>query len=252
MNSPLQSILDSLASLAAEGMTGKLLDGMAATLIKLHGCEPAFLNYTPDARVQKTGFPAVLCVSVNNEVIHGIPDDRRLEWGDIVSLDLGLRARVWNPGVKAGEPEYEYDDGATTVIVGSTVQPDGSIRYAGSATARRLLKATQEALGAGLAQAKAGKTTHDIGRAIAAVSAREGFSVIKGYGGHGIGAQLHMEPHIPNEPVGEAVPLVAGTRVCIEPMFATNRGDTFVARNGWTVKVSSGLAAHFERSVLIE
>ncbi len=247
MNSPLQLILDSLAPLAAEGMTGKLLDGMAATLIKLHGCEPAFLDYTPDARTQKKGFPAVLCVSINNEVIHGIPDDRKLEWGDIVSLDLGLKRLV-----KAGESEYEYDDGATTVIVGSTTQPDGSIRYAGSAVARRLLKATQEALGAGLAQAKAGKTTHDIGKTIAAVAAREGFSVIKGYGGHGIGVQLHMEPHIPNEPVGEAVPLVAGTRVCIEPMFATNRGDTFVAKNGWTVKVASGLAAHFERSILVE
>jgi len=250
MGSPLQSILDSLAALAVDGMTGRQLDAMAATLIKLHGCEPAFLDYTPDARTQKKGFPAVLCVSVNNEVIHGIPDDRKLEWGDIVTLDLGLKQAVKMAG---GDPVYEYDDGATTVIVGSTIQADGTVRYAGSAVARRLLKATQEALGAGLAQAKAGKTTHDIAKAIAAVAAREGFGIVKGYGGHGIGSALHMEPHIPNEPVGEAVPLVAGTRICVEPMFSSKRGDVVTAPNGWTVKLAGGgVAAHFERSVLVE
>lgn len=237
MDSPLQSILEMLAILAVEGQTGKALDALALSLIKNRGCEPAFLDYRPDGRDLKDSYPATLCVSINNEVIHGIPDDRKFQWGDVVSLDLGLKMPAKTEG---GLDYWEYDDGATTIIVGER---------AGSATARRLVKATKEALDAGCAAAKPGGRVFDISRVIKDVADREGFAVVYGYGGHGIGAQLHMKPFIPNEPFGEDAELVAGTRIAIEPMFATNKGHTFIAKNGWTVKVSTGLAAHFERTI---
>jgi methionyl aminopeptidase len=240
MDSPLQSILTTLANLCAEGQTGKNLDALAFDLIKGHKCEPAFLDYRPDGRDLNDRFPATLCVSINNEVIHGIPDDRKFQHGDVVSLDLGLKR------TREREDGYivtEYDDGATTVIVGER---------AGSATARRLVKATREALEAGVRAAKPGKRIFDISRAIKAVADREGFSVIAGYGGHGIGSALHMKPFIPNEPVGEDGELEAGTRIAIEPMFSTTKPWTAIAPNRWTVKVvGGGLAAHFERTVTL-
>lgn len=240
MDSPLQNILAMLTTLAVEGQTGKNLDAMALRLIKSAGCEPAFLDYRPDGRELKDAFPATLCVSINNEVIHGIPDDRKFEYGDVVSLDLGLKKRR---ETKEGLIVDEYDDGATTVIVG---------HRAGSATARRLVSATREALEEGIAAAKPGNHIFDISRAIKAVADREKFAVIYGYGGHGIGAQLHMKPFIPNEPIGEDGELVAGQRLAIEPMFATTKPFTNIDKNRWTVKLmGGGLAAHFERTVTV-
>jgi methionyl aminopeptidase len=239
MDSPLQKILDALASQVFEGQTGEVLDKQAACWIEVNNCRPAFLNYKPggfDDTKLGPPFPATLCVSINNEVIHGIPDSRKFQWGDVVSLDLGL---VRSTTAESGLIVDEYDDGAVTVAVD------------GSALARRLIKATKEALDAGCAMAKPGNTIFDISRAIKAVADRERFSVIKGYGGHGIGSQLHMPPHIPNEPVGDDAPLETGMRIAIEPMFSTNHGDVYTASNKWTVKVRSGLAAHFERTVTI-
>src|SRR5277367_3663599 len=146
MNSPLQDILKMLATLCVEGQTGKNLDALALSSIRSHGCEPAFLDYRPDGRDLNDCFPATLCVSINGEVIHGIPDDRKFAFGDVVSLDLGLKK--YEPltfdGLEKLNP-WEYDDGATTVIVGER---------AGSAVARKLVRATREALEAGIAAAK--------------------------------------------------------------------------------------------------
>lgn len=243
-----------LSTLAVEGQTGKNLDAMALSLIRSRGCEPAFLDYRPDGRDLNDKFPATLCVSINNEVIHGIPDDRKFEYGDVVSLDLGLKEKqICDCDCAEGEPPctncknegytWEYDDGATTVIVG---------HRAGSATARRLVAATREALDEGCAAAKPGNRIYDISRAIKAVADREKFAVIYGYGGHGIGSQLHMKPFIPNEPIGEDGELVAGQRIAIEPMFSTTKPWTQIAANKWTVKVvGGGLAAHFERTITI-
>lgn len=240
MDSPLQKILNVLASAAVVGQTGKTLDVLALSLIKTAGCEPAFFHYRPNGRELEYRYPATLCVSINNEVIHGIPDGRKFRWGDVVSLDLGLKDTRKN---EEGDIVTEYDDGATTVIVGER---------AGSATARRLVKTTREALDAGCAAAKAGNKVFDISRAIKAVADREGFAIIKGYGGHGISDALHLPPFVPNEPIGLDAPLEVGMRLAIEPMFTTcSSGETFIASNCWTVKTRSGVCAHFERTTTI-
>lgn len=237
----LEMILSTLATAVKPGITTKTLDELAETLYAEQGVVPAFKGYKPPNFGKKNeageieGYPASICVSIDREVIHGIPRDRKIEEGMVVKIDLGTVEEI--DGVKY------FDDGATTVLVGHC-----------SATARRLVKATQEALEAGIAAAKAGNTTHDIASAVEAVAKKHEVFVVHGYGGHGIGAELHMEPHIPNELDGsKAVTLIVGDRIAIEPMFGTNHGFTEVAKDGWTVQLlRGGLAAHFERTITIE
>lgn len=240
-DTPLQKIISVLAAMVAPGVTTKQIDDMAAFLCKEHDVTPAFLGYKPPNFTGADGFPATCCVSVNDEVIHGIPSaDRVLQEGDVVKIDLGT------------EKDGQFDDGATTVLC-ALKDEDGKYINT-SAVARKLVKATKEAMEAGVAQAHSGKTTHDIAAAVEAVAKKYDLHVVHGYGGHGIGEQLHMEPHIPNEVAGSAppVPLVAGMRIAIEPMFGTNHGFTFVAPDGWTIKLrNGGLAAHFEQTVTI-
>ena len=225
----LDQLLNILADLVRPGTTTMQLNDAAEAFCHLGKVEAAFKGYTPSGRNRKEGYPASICVSIDNEVIHGIPSDRKIEEGQVVKIDMGLLE------------DGQYDDGAITVLVGDC-----------SASARLLVKATKEALEAGVAQAKPGNTTHDIAKAIEAVAKKYGVYVVHGYGGHGIGEKLHMEPHIPNEIDGSmAVTLVAGQRLAIEPMFATNNGYTYVADDGWTVKTRSGLAAHFEKTVTV-
>ena len=220
-DSPLQGILERLAGRVQEGQTGLALDALALELVRGAGCEPAFLGYR--------GFPGTLCVSVNADVIHGIPDGRPFRRGDVVSLDLGLRT-----------PEGEYDDGALTVGISA------------SSAMRHLIRSTRLALEAGIAAARPGGTTHNIGRAIKRVADREGLRVVRGYGGHGIGRELHMSPFVPNEPVGDDVRLEPGMRLAVEPMLCTGDGRVYVDSNGWTVRLlRRGTAAHFERTVAI-
>lgn len=228
----LNMILNTLALSVTPGMTTKALDGQAEALCNLHQVRAAFKGYKPINFGGENGYPATVCVSINEEVIHGIPSDRKIQDGDVVKIDMGI--------VK----DDQFDDGAITVLAG---------KYS-SAAARKLVKATQEALIAGVAQAKAGKTTHDIAIAISAVAKQYDVHVIHGYGGHGIGTALHMEPHVPNELDGSpAVTLEPGMRIAIEPMFGSNHGFTHVAKDGWTVKLQrGGLAAHFEQTVTIE
>jgi methionyl aminopeptidase len=227
----LEDILTTLTSTSTVGTTGLQLDQMAGMLLDLNHCEPAFLGYQPHGF--KEPYPARICVSLNGEVIHGIPDERKFQDGDVIKLDIGLK-----------DKDGQFDDGATTFIVGGK----------GSSTARRLLAATQEALAAGIAAAKPGNSTNDIARAIESVARREEFSVIHGYGGHGIGTELHMDPFIPNEVSKdlEEVILVKGMRIAIEPMFATKKGYTEIASNGWTIQLKGGgVAAHFEKTITI-
>src|SRR5208337_3761213 len=195
----LKTILNHVAALTVEGVQTKTLDEAAADMIRLLKVEPAFLGYTPTGNTDTKGYPNVLCVSINGEVIHGIPGDRKIEDGDVVKLDCGIKL-----------PDGQFDDGALTVLVGDC-----------SAVARKLVKCTKEALEAGVAVAKAGNTNHDIAKAIEAVAKRDGFAVIHGYGGHGISDMLHDNPHIPNEmvygadgvtPVDEPVVLTSGMR----------------------------------------
>lgn len=239
----LGSMLEFLADVArTPGATTANVNTAAESLCRLHGVKPAFLGYKPPGFGGEDGFPASCCVSINEEVIHGIPSDRKIQEGDVVKIDMGI------------EKDGQFDDGAVTVLAGRIDAKTGHI-LGTSATARRLVKATREALDAGVAQAKAGKTTRDIAAAIEAVAKKHGFHVIHEYGGHGIGERLHMEPHVPNEVVEGAVAaeLKPGTRIAIEPMFGTNHGFTYVAKDGWTVKLrNGGLAAHFEQTVAIE
>lgn len=241
-NSPLHKILETLEALVVPGATTKQIDDMAAFLCKEHDVKPAFLGYKPPNFGGKDGFPATCCVSINDEVIHGIPSaDRKMEEGDVVKIDLGL------------EKDGQFDDGATTVLC-ATKDEDGKL-VGTSSVSRKLVRATKEALDAGVAAAHSGNTTHDIAAAIEAVAKKYDLHVIHGYGGHGIGEQLHMEPHIPNEVAGSAPPvaLEAGKRIAIEPMFGTNHGFTYVAPDGWTIKLrNGGLAAHFERTVTVK
>jgi methionyl aminopeptidase len=243
MQSPLQQILEVLSASVVAGATGVELDDQCAALIRLHGCKPAFLGYKPPNFGGPEGFPNVLCVSINDEVIHGIPSTRKFGEGDVVKLDTGLEL-----------PDGEFDDGAITVLVGSIDPKTGHIQGC-SSVARKLVRATREALEAGVAQATAGKTTHDIAKAVEEVAKKYDLHVVHGYGGHGIGEQLHMEPHIPNELDGSPEKkLEAGKRIAIEPMFASaSAGFTYVAKDGWTVKLrNGGLAAHFEQTVEIK
>lgn len=220
-DSPLQSILSDLVPLAQTfGTHGLMLDWAALEAIRLHGCEPAFLGYK--------GFPNTLCVSVNEQVVHGVPNSIPFKDGDVVKLDLGLKLR-----------NGQCDDGALTLIIGE-----------GSKIAHKLVRITQEALELGCQMAKPGYTTNDIGRVIHMHAVKNGLHVVANYGGHGIGLSLHEPPFVPNYSMFPASTLQPGQRIAIEPMFGTKTGETFVADDK-TVTLKKGIAAHFERTVVV-
>lgn len=237
--STLEKILEALGEVVVEGTSGSSLEMAAKKLLDEFGVDAVFPGQKPEGHTD--GYPNILCVSVNNEVIHGIPNDVPFQEGDVVSIDCGIR-----------ENGLIYD-GAITVLVG---QRDSEGRVRGcSATARKLVKATQEALEAGIRAAKVGNTNWSITEAIEEVVKKYDFNIVEGYGGHGITVEsLHAEPFIANRAAdnkGKAVPLTSGMRIAIEPMVSTNSGATYVDKNGWTVKVKTGLAAHFEKTIII-
>ena len=205
------------------GVTTAHLDRVAAKNLKRHGVAPAFKGYH--------GFPAALCVSVNEEVVHGIPSRwRRLRNGDIVGLDFGCIVDGY------------YGDNATTVPVGD-VEDDVA----------RLLEVTEKALYAGIAVARPGGRVSDIGHAVQTHVERHGYSVVREYGGHGIGTSLHDAPYIPNfgEP-GKGGRFVPGAVIAIEPMVNRGGPEVRVKSDRWTVVTTDGsVSAHFERSVAI-
>jgi methionyl aminopeptidase len=214
--------LGALAEAAQPGVTTKELDRIARERIEKAGAKPAFLGYR--------GFPATLCISVNDEVIHGIPGPRKLKDGDIVSLDLGAIV------------EGYYGDSARTVGVGK-VSPE----------ARALMKATEEALHRGIAQCVPGKRVGDIGHAIQVHAESAGYSVVRDFVGHGIGTSLHEDPQVPNYGTpGRKERLVSGMCLAIEPMLNAGRAEVEVLDDDWTtVTVDHSLSAHFELSVAI-
>jgi methionyl aminopeptidase len=214
--------LDALAQAAVAGTTTKELDTISRERILKAGAKPAFLGYR--------GYPATLCISVNDEVVHGIPGKRKLEDGDIVSLDLGCIV------------DGLYGDAARTVGVGKV-----------SAEARRLMKATEESLQAGIAQCRPSRRVGDIGAAVQKVAEGHGFSVVREFVGHGIGTSLHEDPQVPNYgPAGRRERLVPGMCLAIEPMVNAGRPEVRVLDDGWTaVTVDGSLSAHFELSLAI-
>jgi methionyl aminopeptidase len=187
------------------------------------GCKPAFLGYS--------GYPAVLCASVNNEVVHGIPNPKRvLKDGDIVSLDFGVFVDGW------------CGDSAITVAVGK-VNP----------ATDRLLKVTEASLHAGIAAVKPGATLGDVGSAVQKVVEAEGFSVVRDFVGHGIGTHMHEDPQVPNYGVpGKGMKLRAGMVIAIEPMVNAGKPEVMVLGDGWTAVTADGsMSAHFEHTVAV-
>ncbi len=215
-------LLKQLAAMVRPGLKTKALDDEARTYLERSAAEPAFLGYR--------GFPASVCVSVNEEVVHGIPGARTIGEGDVVSIDAGAVVDGW------------YADAAITMIVGR-----------GSPHAKRLVETTREALDAGIAQAAAGRRLSDISHAVQELVEREGFGVVREFVGHGIGRALHEDPPIPNFGPPQMGPrLEEGMVLAIEPMVTMGGHDVEVLGDGWTaVTKDRSLAAHFEHTVAI-
>jgi methionyl aminopeptidase len=217
------AVLDVLEAAARPGVTTLELDQLAADRTRALGATPAFLGYH--------GYPASLCISVNEEVVHGIPSPRRvLREGDVVGLDYGVVLDGF------------FGDAARTVPVGRV-----------SPQALRLLDATREALQAGIAAARPGGRVGDIGAAVEAFVARKGYAVVREFVGHGIGRRLHEPPQVPNYGrAGSGERLVPGLVLAIEPMVNAGGAEVRVLDDGWTAVTADGsLSAHFEHTVAV-
>ncbi len=204
------------------GVTTGELDRLAETFIRDHGGRPAFKGYR--------GFPATICPSVNEEVVHAIPGPRALSEGDIVGIDVGVELNSY------------YGDAATTYPVGAV----------GEAT-QRLLQATREALMKGIEQARAGNRVGDISHAIQSHAEGRGFSVVRSLVGHGIGREMHEAPQVPNYGLPDRGPrLMVGQVLAIEPMVNAGGPDVVTQDDGWTIVTRVGSwSAHFEHTVAV-
>jgi methionyl aminopeptidase len=218
----LGACLAHLARQVRPGGTALDLDKEAETFIRDHGCVPGFIGYN--------GYPKSLCVSVNEQVVHGIPTDRVIEEGDLVSLDCGLILGGW------------WADSGLSVCAGES-----------DAEVRRLLEVTEEALQRGIAAARPGGYIGDIGHAVQSVVEAAGFSVVRQYVGHGIGRDMHEAPQVPNygRP-GTGNQLKPGLVIAIEPMVNAGKAETKVLDDGWTVVTADGRrSCYFEHTVAI-
>ncbi|MDH4063373.1 MAG: type I methionyl aminopeptidase [Acidobacteriota bacterium] len=222
VNALVAQVLRELMGVVAAGVTTRQLDELAERRLREAGAVPAFKGYH--------GYPATICASVNEQVIHGIPNDRPLQEGDILSIDLG------------GKLEGYFGDSAVTVPVGR-VSPD----------AERLLAVTQAALGQAIAVVRPGARVHDIGAAVQQHVEAHGYSVVREFVGHGIGTSLHEEPQIPNYGTpGRGSRLAAGMVLAIEPMVNMGKSAVKVLSDGWTAVTKDGsLSAHFEHTVAV-
>jgi methionyl aminopeptidase len=216
-------ILVHLQGLVKAGMTTGEIDRIAREELKKRGAKPAFLNYH--------GFPGVICVSINHEIVHGIPSDKRaLKDGDIVGLDFGCVV------------DRFYGDSAVTVGIGA-ITPE----------AEQLIRVTRESLERGIAAVKAGARIGDIGAAVQAHAEGFGYGVVRDFVGHGIGRALHEEPPVPNYgKAGTGPRLKAGMTIAIEPMVNAGGVEVETLADGWTaVTKDRKLSAHFEHTVLV-
>lgn len=225
----LGQILKQLSYAVYPGQTTAALNNLAEKLIARAGGSPSFKGYAPLGTGQ--AYPKALCCSINDEVVHGIPSDkRRLKKGDIISLDLGLYYQGW------------HTDSALTLGVGKI-----------SPQAERLIRVTREALQRGIEQVKVGATIGDLGAAIQNYVENHGYSVVKSLVGHGIGREVHESPRVPNfGQRGQGAKLTAGNVIAIEPMVNLGREEVITAVDNWTVKSSDhSLSAHFEHTVAV-
>jgi methionyl aminopeptidase len=216
-------ILEDMVQMAAPGISTGELDRFAESRIKELGAKPAFKGYN--------GFPACVCISVNQEVVHGIPSNKRvLKDGDIVGLDFGVIYDGW------------YGDSARTVPVGKI-----------TSEAQKLLDVTKESLNRGIAQCREGNRVFDIGHAVQNYVESFGYGVVREFVGHGIGRALHEDPQVPNYgPKGKGPALKVGMVLAIEPMINAGSHEVKVLNDGWTaVTRDNSLSAHFEHTVAI-
>lgn len=219
----LAKVHEELSREVKPGRSTKEIDRICEEMIRSRGCIPSFLNYQ--------GFPASVCISINDEVVHGIPvKDRYLEEGDIVSLDTGV---IWKG--------YQ-SDAARTHMVGEV-----------SDAARKLVEVTQQSFFEGIKYAKAGNHLNDISRAIQTYAESFGFGVVRDLVGHGIGTEMHEEPEIPNfAQRRKGIRLAPGMTLAIEPMITEGRYDVAWMDDDWTVVTEDGsLASHYENTILI-
>jgi methionyl aminopeptidase len=218
----LREVLDQVRGRIEPGVTTRQLDQLAERLIRKGGAEPSFLNYN--------GYPASLCASVDDQVVHGIPNDTPLREGQILSIDGGLILDGWQA------------DSAFTVGIGQI-----------SAQARALIDVTERSFYEGIAMAREGNRVSDIGHAVCNCVERAGFQPVRALCGHGIGKRLHEEPEVPNygEP-GRGVRLRAGMTRAVEPMLVSGDWPVHQLRDGWTVVTDDGgLCAHYEHTIAI-
>jgi methionyl aminopeptidase len=204
------------------GVTTAEIDQVVRRVLAAYDANPSFLGYN--------GYPAAACISVNEEVIHGIPGNRRLVEGDIVKIDVGAEIGGY------------HGDTAATFAVGK-ISPE----------AARLMEVTKQSFYEGIKQARAGKRISDISHHIGAYAEAHGFSVVQDFTGHGVGAKLHESPQIPNYgPPGRGVRLIPGMTLAIEPMINAGTHQVIILRDGWTVITADrSLSSHYEHTVLI-
>jgi methionyl aminopeptidase len=214
--------LELLASAVAPGITTAELDKLAEDFIRKSGARPAFKGYRD--------FPSTVCISVNNEVVHGIPGSRKLKEGDIVGLDMGVIWKGW------------YSDSARTVAVGKV-----------SEAAQKLMDVTKTSLFKGIEQCVAGNHLYDIGHAVQTYVESFGYSVVRDLVGHGIGRNLHEEPQVPNHgTAGHGPKLRPGLVIAIEPMVNAGTYKVNLKPDNWTIVTEDGaLSAHFEHTIAI-
>lgn len=219
----LAEILDVLVASVKVGIQTKELDSMALELISARGAKPSFLNYN--------GFPATLCVSINEEIVHGLPSERKLKDGDLVKLDLGVLYKGF------------HTDSARSVIVGSVKRLQ----------IQKLIDVTAEALSVGIETAQPGKTLGDVGHAIHEYVKSQGFDVVRDLIGHGIGTEVHEEPEVPNygKP-GQGLILKPGLVIAIEPMVVMGGHRIANGPDGYAyITADKKLSAHIEHTIAI-
>jgi methionyl aminopeptidase len=217
------TVLEEVAAFIQPGVTTREVDDFAAARMREYGARSAFLNYRK--------FPRQICISVNEEVVHGLAGPRRLEFGDIVSLDIGVIFRGY------------IGDTAKTVAVGGC-----------EVHAQRLMDVTEQSLYEGIAQAVPGHRVVDISRAVQVYVESNGFSIVREFVGHGVGRTVHEEPQVPNyvEKEKPSPKLRPGMTLAIEPMVNAGLPQVKVLNDGWTVVTKDGqLSAHFEHTVLV-
>jgi methionyl aminopeptidase len=215
-------VLDEVSALIEPGMTTADIDAASLRVMEAQGARSAFFGYR--------GYPARVCISVNEEIVHGIPGSRRVQYGDVVSLDVGVVYRGW------------VGDNAATVPVGQV-----------SPQVADLLEATERALSAGIEAARPGRRVGDISHAVEQAATERGYSVVREFVGHGVGRRLHEEPQVPNYgPPGRGPRLKPGMTLAIEPMVNLGGPAVRVLDDGWTVVTADGQpSAHFEHTIAV-